>query len=222
MKAAKHIAIKRCFSALLLCACAVPAWAQQTPPSWSDVCYVGFDSDIAKLAGPNATDCGFHVGSATDTGPALRCALKAARAGKPFKIGTSGFGTDSSYCIAAVRDTTGKLWKFTVDSDVLEMSGGGTTLWVSRCAHLRPMRKRSMPFFSLDDCIEDEEMTERIINGASNNVDSDHENSDDSEESEAHNIRKKLSKSLKAHDSQYLGTAASTSRLHASIPPTTL
>lgn len=191
MPAAKHISIKRCFAALILCACAISAWAQQPPPSWSDVCYIGFDSDVDKLAGPDATDCGFHVGGAADTEQARRCALKAARAGKPFKIGVSGFGADSSYCIAAVRDTVGKLWKFTVDADVLEMSGGGTTLWISRCARFRPIRRPSMPSFSLDDCIEDEEMTGRIVNGASNKVDSGEENSAESEEDDAFNLRKK-------------------------------
>ena len=189
--AAKHISIKRCFAALVLCASTVSAWAQQTPPSWSDVCYVGFDNDIAKLAGPNATDCGFHVGSSTDTKPARRCALKATRAGKPFKIGTSGFGTDSSYCIAAVRDTAGTLWKFTVDADLLEMSGGGTTLWVSRCARFRPISKPSMPFFSLDDCIEDEEMTERIVNSTANKIDSDEENSAEPEKDGRPNLLEK-------------------------------
>jgi hypothetical protein len=155
--------------AVLLCGCsAMPDKSASAGPApvaatggWQDVCYAGFAEDVDAVAGPQAVDCGFHVGpgaSSRDIAQWQACGRKAVDSGRPFKLGYRSFGTDSAFCSVAIRTPEGELISWYLDFDVT--GGGGTepssALWASRCTGMdfRPGSIGPGSFFRLTGCEE--------------------------------------------------------------------
>ena len=144
---------------------AAHAQISQQAENWHTACYEGFAADVDEFVGKDALDCGFvlKTDSRTRFSAARACGRRAQRIGIPFKIGFSGFGTDSAFCRAAIKSPNGQLWEFVVDIDVLDTSGGGSTLWISRCRKLSFSGEKYNPLFSTSQCTEDEAATERVV-----------------------------------------------------------
>lgn len=128
---------------------------------WQNVCYDGFGEDVDAIAGPEAVDCGFHVGpgaSSRDIAQWQACGRKAQASGKPFKFGYRSFGIDSAFCDVAIRTPEGELISWYLDFDVT--GGGGTqprsALWASRCTGIafEPGTIGPGSFFHLEGCEE--------------------------------------------------------------------
>ena len=131
------------------------------PSQWRNVCYDGFAEDVDAVAGPDAIDCGFHVGpgaSSRDIAQWQACGREAQASGKPFKFGYRSFGTDSAFCDVAIRTPEGELISWYLDFDVT--GGGGTgprsALWASRCTGIafEPGSIGPGSFFALQGCEE--------------------------------------------------------------------
>jgi hypothetical protein len=69
-----------------------------------------------QLAGPKAVDCG-TVALRADPKKATNCALRANKAGKPFRIRYELMGTDSYVARALVRLPDGTVQALSYDSD---------------------------------------------------------------------------------------------------------
>jgi hypothetical protein len=74
-----------------------------------------------QLAGPNAVDCG-RVALRANPKEATNCALRANKAGKPFRVRYELMGADSYVAHAIVRLPDGTVQALNYDSDA---SGGG-------------------------------------------------------------------------------------------------
>jgi len=155
--------------AVLLCGCsAIPDKSASGDPapvdtaaSWRNVCYDGFADDVDAVAGPEAIDCGFHVGSGASSRDIARwqaCGREALASGKSFKLGYRSFGTDSAFCDVAIRTPEGELISWFLDFDVTGGGGAGphSVLWASRCTGLdfKPDTVGAGSFFHLTGCQE--------------------------------------------------------------------
>lgn len=131
------------------------------PSQWRNVCYDGFAEDVDAVAGPDAIDCGFHVGpgaSSRDIAKWQACARDALASGTPVKFGYRSHGDDSAFCDVAIRTPEGELISWYLDFDVT--GGGGTgpssALWASRCTGIafKPGSIGPGSFFHLNGCEE--------------------------------------------------------------------
>lgn len=153
--------------AVVLCGCAsvheAPTASAPVAKAggWRNVCYDGFAEDVDAVAGPEAVDCGFHVGpgaSSRDIARWQACGRDAVASGEPFKFGYRSFGTDSAFCSVAIRTPEGELISWYLDFDVT--GGGGAephpALWVQRCTGLdfKPGTIGPGSFFALRGCEE--------------------------------------------------------------------
>jgi hypothetical protein len=124
--------------------------------SWNDRCYLGFAEDVAAIAGPAATDCGFLPLDAAEglRDATERCARQALKSGAPFKFGYESFGDDSGFCDVAVRNPEGEFIGLFVDYDVSGQAGYAPVASTSRCAGLafRPGTIGRGSFFDLEEC----------------------------------------------------------------------
>ena len=123
--------------------------------SWS-ACYAGFAEHVDRIAGSQATDCGFWrpEQSKASLAKVKACAKAAFADAKAFKFGHADMGIDSYFCNVAIRDASGRLWSFFYDSDVSGGSGGPATIWVSECRSMlfKGGTIGAHSFFDLIDC----------------------------------------------------------------------
>jgi hypothetical protein len=138
---------------------------------WDSTCYDDMAHVVAELAGPTARDCGLLGRGAADAARArFRQCVRSALAGDaPFAMGRASRLPDASRCTAAIRAEGGQLWEVYYDFDYdhgAPASGNGIAFrWVlqlSRCESIRPL-SASAGHFQLEDCIEDEAATQRML-----------------------------------------------------------
>lgn len=156
-------------SALLSASCATAPTANVTH-AWSDSCYDSFGHDVDLLALPETRDCGFLplTASRSDRRATVDCVASEDAAGHPFKSGYGSIGTDSSYCVAVLRERDGVYWKLFFDADATGQFGRGgahSTFSVERCSTLALAPGTIGPgsFLRLDGCLRSDDRIRQII-----------------------------------------------------------
>ena len=85
-----------------------------------------------RLAGPGAIDCG-RVKINGNPKEATRCAIRAQKAAKPFRVRYDLQGIDSAVSVAIVRTSIGTVGTLMYDSDPSGGSHAGEVVYPKRC-----------------------------------------------------------------------------------------
>ncbi len=139
--------------------------------AWDSTCYDDIAYVASELTGEEATDCGLlRNGSSTSPGAQFRqCIATAYTSTKPFVLGRVSVLPDASSCTVAMRAKDGQLWElyynFDYDHSAPSDSDEIAFRWIvqmSRCESM-DLVSASSGYFELKDCIDDQEMTQRMF-----------------------------------------------------------